>query len=176
MKIRIDEAYEVTREHEHIETTIELGELSGYPNIVKISPVHVVIDVMNPKSGNYRVTGEINTEVSLTCSKCLDQITVAMNPKLNELFVQNEQVISEFEEDSKDDYNYIVGQEIDLIPFITQEILLSLPMKPVCKSNCQGLCPVCGINKNEFTCSCKTERIDPRLAGLADLLKNQSSD
>jgi uncharacterized protein len=51
-----------------------------------------------------------------------------------------------------------------------EQFFLTLPMKPLCRPDCQGLCPVCGKNRNREQCDCKAEWVDPRLAELRKLL------
>lgn len=58
------------------------------------------------------------------------------------------------------------GDSIDLEEVIRQHALLSLPMKPLCRAECRGLCPTCGKNLNEGPCSCEPEEADPRWAPL----------
>jgi uncharacterized protein len=60
---------------------------------------------------------------------------------------------------------------LDLTEVIRQDLLLALPMYPVCRSKCKGLCPHCGQNWNEGACECSLEEIDPRLAVLRQLLE-----
>lgn len=64
------------------------------------------------------------------------------------------------------------GKTIDLDPIVREQVLLALPMQAVCRENCQGLCGMCGQNLNESTCSCASERVDPRLAGLKNIKLN----
>ena len=52
-------------------------------------------------------------------------------------------------------------------------LLLDAPTTPLCKPDCAGLCPICGTNRNEETCDCKTDAIDPRMAKLKDLLDDE---
>jgi hypothetical protein len=54
----------------------------------------------------------------------------------------------------------------DLSEIAAEQIYLGLPLKPVCKNDCRGLCPVCGVNRNLEECACVGEEIDPRLAPL----------
>lgn len=171
MKLRIQELYSITRDHQHIEATIALQELTETSHIADISDVFISVDVETPKPNHYRVVGVVQTDVGMICSNCLQDLRVKVNVKLNEMFVLTEPDDSDMYEESKEDYNYIVGQEIDLIPYVKQEILLSLPMRPLCQDACKGLCPKCGTNKNQNQCDCNTERIDPRLADLADFFK-----
>jgi uncharacterized protein len=175
LKIRIDDLFDITRDPQHIESTIDLSELTEYSHIMDIGIVAVRVDIIKQDGNNYRVIGELQTDVGMVCSNCLNSLQINVISKLNELFVQDGYEVSDLDSD-EDDYNYIIGQEIDLKPFIMQEILLSLPMKPLCQEHCKGLCPECGVNKNQGDCTCKTERVDPRLAGLADLFKENRPD
>ena len=62
---------------------------------------------------------------------------------------------SEFELKDEDmDVYYYEGDEIDLDPFIYEEVLLDMPSRPICSEDCQGLCGVCGKNKNLESCNC----------------------
>ena len=61
---------------------------------------------------------------------------------------------------------------IDLGELMRDEFYLALPMKPLCRPDCKGLCPMCGVNWNRETCTCKAEWTDPRLDSLKTLLKH----
>jgi len=58
---------------------------------------------------------------------------------------------------------------IDLQPFIYDQVVLAIPMQPLCRPECAGLCPVCGSNRNEVSCTCEVAEIDPRFALLKQL-------
>jgi uncharacterized protein len=58
---------------------------------------------------------------------------------------------------------------IDIDELVREQLLLALPTRALCKEECQGLCPVCGANKNSGQCACETREIDPRWSGLKDL-------
>ena len=60
----------------------------------------------------------------------------------------------------------IVGDQLDLAPMVREHALLILPDGPLCRSDCAGLCPQCGVDRNEQTCTCVTERHDDRWAAL----------
>ncbi|OEF98553.1 YceD family protein [Desulfuribacillus alkaliarsenatis] len=173
MKIRIEKEYPITKDHQYIKTTIDLQELTDDSLINDITEVLVDIEVVNTKPREYQVSGSVKTTIGLICGNCLQDLQVNVNSTLDEIFVLAE--MTDFEsgaiEESDDKFNYIAGQVIDLKPFIKQEILLSLPMKPLCKEVCKGLCPKCGVNRNIESCDCNTQRIDPRLADLADFFK-----
>ena len=58
---------------------------------------------------------------------------------------------------------------IDLADVIREQFYLALPMKPLCRADCKGLCPTCGSNRNRETCSCRPAWVDPRLEKLKEL-------
>jgi uncharacterized protein len=68
-----------------------------------------------------------------------------------------------------DDMYPIVDDRVDLGPLVRDAIVLELPMAPLCRDDCAGLCPVCGANRNEGDCGCVAPR-DPRWANL-DVLR-----
>ena len=57
----------------------------------------------------------------------------------------------------------------DLAGLLWEEFVLALPVRPLCKPDCKGLCPDCGKNLNEGSCSCVRDEGDPRLAALRGL-------
>ena len=67
------------------------------------------------------------------------------------------------------DVDFYDKDEIDLGAVIETETTLALPMKPLCRDGCLGLCPVCGGNRNLVRCACQQRAPDPRLAALKDL-------
>ena len=62
--------------------------------------------------------------------------------------------------------------KLDVDGLIYSEVVVNLPMKHLCKDDCEGICPKCGKDLNEGDCGCPAKEIDPRLQALADLLKD----
>jgi uncharacterized protein len=69
--------------------------------------------------------------------------------------------------------DFYQGDQLDLGSLLRSETDLALPMKPLCRPDCRGLCPVCGGNKNVTECRCDTRVPDPRLAPLEALRRLQ---
>ena len=65
---------------------------------------------------------------------------------------------------------------IDLADLLREQFYLALPMKPLCRQDCKGLCPQCGTNLNTDTCQCQVRWEDPRLAGLKALIPDRKHD
>jgi uncharacterized protein len=72
------------------------------------------------------------------------------------------------------DTAYYRDHVLDLAEMLREQFYLALPMQPLCRPDCQGLCPTCGIDRNVDTCQCKTEWIDPRLSVLKALVTRKT--
>lgn len=84
-------------------------------------------------------------------------------------------IVTSLENDEDDEIAVIPDMQLDLEDFCYADIVMSLPTKFLCKEDCRGLCPTCGQNLNLGSCNCSSKEIDPRLAALADLLKEEST-
>jgi uncharacterized protein len=136
------------------------------------SPVELKLRIL--KSGkNYIGEGEVKTEVGFECSRCLNKYTQAVKSEIRFLLKEEkEQIILESEEGGDQIQK---GSFFNLDDLVRENLVLSLPLKPLCFVDCKGLCPVCGVNLNLSTCECKREVIDPRWEKLKKLkLENKS--
>ncbi len=120
--------------------------------------------------------GTISFTVMLECARCFKKFSADKSKKVRLFFIEGEM---QKEKDmrklsSMDDLmEYYENDIIDVGPVFHDSICLSVPMKPLCKDDCKGLCPICGINLNEEYCSCGEEKSDPRWAPLKKLLKKE---
>ena len=108
------------------------------------------------------VSGALKSTLQAICSRCLNlfDYTVTQNIREEYLFRAEEGAF------------VINGQEeIDLSEAVRQYMLLAVPMKPLCRPDCAGLCPGCGHDLNTGLCECLRGDIDPRLAPLASWFK-----
>ncbi len=105
---------------------------------------------------------EASTTLELTCTRCLDRYNSDIT--LN--------IFEEYSQDTKQenpDVIIITEDYIDLLKVIKDNIIVSLPIKKLCKDNCKGLCQSCGVNLNHEQCSCFKDDVDIRMAKLKDL-------
>jgi uncharacterized protein len=77
-------------------------------------------------------------------------------------------------EDDDLETSYYRDDEIDLNELLREQFYLALPMKPLCREECRGLCPQCGTNLNTGSCDCAPEWVDPRLAALKNVKTKES--
>jgi uncharacterized protein len=114
----------------------------------------------------------LNTEVELTCSRCLGQFHQPLRIKFDEEFFPTIDILSGMALPPPEESSSFTIDEhhiLDLTEAVRQYALLAKPMKPLCKKDCSGLCPTCGKNLNEGKCDCPDDNIDPRWSKLAEL-------
>jgi len=121
--------------------------------------------------GRITVSGELKCRIRHLCSRCLKPVDMDLAFPYEEYF----RVMKEAgpEPDEEDDFVPVTEDKIDLRPFLEAELVLNLPLAPLCDENCKGICPECGTNRNEQSCACKAERIDPRLEALKNWFESQ---
>ncbi len=117
----------------------------------------VVIDVVIDNTGKHLVVeGKASGKLKLACSRCLDFFEYSFEVPVKEVYTAAP------EEDADEAVSF-TGDFLDISPEITKSIIMHLPMKALCREECRGLCPVCGINLNERQCRCAGKDIAPRL-------------
>lgn len=131
---------------------------------VPASPVEVSGRVSCASRGRYYWSGRITGTIELSCSRCLEPVTLAVNEEVRALFSE----AGLEEEDDPDVYALERGSsELDLRPAVREHWLLAVPRFALCREDCRGLCPQCGENRNVTTCSCAPAR-DSRWDALRD--------
>jgi uncharacterized protein len=116
------------------------------------------------------VAGEIDSTVPVACGRCLEEFPVKARAVVDVRFIPRPPQGDRVELGSDDlDLDFYSGGEIDLTGLVRSETALALPMRPLCRDDCRGLCPVCGGNRNLVACACPERMPDPRLAVLKDV-------
>lgn len=127
-----------------------------------------VLDLVASLTGDrgVHVRGVLDTVLLLRCRRCLRDLRHDMEVSLDLIFDpgvdkegENEQV---YPLEAK-------ASILDLTPAVREQLLLAVPPYPLCSEGCEGLCPRCGINRNEETCDCTLEEPDPRWDALREL-------
>jgi uncharacterized protein len=115
--------------------------------------------------------GEVRARLVMECGRCLKIHEVAITIPVNEIcsLTQIDQPMAE--ETAEDAPIPILdGGSVDLSELLRQLLTLHAPPRSLCRPDCPGLCPVCGRDLGNGPCACSKDNIDPRLAGLRDLL------
>ena len=115
--------------------------------------------------------GHLLTAAAMDCSRCLEVARVAISAPFKYILAPAPAEHPEEKELSAEDLDFVYYQDdqVDLDPLITEQLLLQIPMKALCREDCKGLCPHCGVNLNVDGCQCHEEKVDGRLAVLKKL-------
>lgn len=120
------------------------------------------------------IDGSIEAELTMECSRCLKFFTNTINPNfsVNYLPVLKGSDEEELELNKANmEIGFYKGDAFELDDLIKEQIILSIPMQPLCITSCKGICQVCGQNLNIKECNCEQENINPKFAALKNLLK-----
>ena len=130
-----------------------------------LAPLSGVFTATRTSEGVY-LSGTLQSALITQCMRCLEDADVPLTLELDEMFYYPPHAAPE--------EGYVVGENgyIDLAPLARELAFLALPIRPLCKADCQGLCMVCGANLNVGDCGCEESDIDPRMAALKMLLDN----
>ena len=163
---------------EQSDTRIRISQLSNGLHEYHFSPLasgiglggnfqtSVVIDATIEKSGRQLyLQADVKTTGVFQCDRCVEEFEHNVSARFSALYVYD----SLDDGRSTDDEVRVISPEtpqIDLTDDIRESVMLSIPLKLLCKENCKGLCPHCGVNLNIRTCSCKDENVDGRWESL----------
>jgi uncharacterized protein len=129
---------------------------------VEESPVRASLKAESVVEG-VLVTGEVEASASVACARCLAEHRQSVAFDLCELFVTPASQLP-----AEEAYR-LTGTDMDLEPMLRDAVALALPLRPLCRVDCQGLCPTCGRDLNRGACDCQDEQPDPRWAALSGL-------
>jgi len=118
------------------------------------------------------VKGVLDTKVELTCSRCLSSFNCPLTLNIEEEYFPTTDVFSGVSLPLPDEpgcFTIDERHELDLTEAVRQYALLAIPMKPLCREDCAGLCPNCGHNLNRGPCGCPPQGADPRWSELSKL-------
>lgn len=112
------------------------------------------------------VSGTARAPLSGECARCLDPITSSIEVEFQELFVYSD---TRSGESADDDERRLEGDFIDLEPIVRDAMVLALPLSPLCRDDCPGLCPTCGVRLADAGPEHHhDDAVDPRWAALLD--------
>ena len=138
----------------HLPPDLDLNRLTGSARVSR-TPQGLLVQV------------KMHATVTVACVRCLEEVQQDLQIDFTELYAFSTRTSTDSGLILPDDFH------IDLGPLIREYMLLEIPISPLCKPDCKGLCPVCGENLNETQCDHHPETGDPRLAILKKLLDEE---
>ncbi len=162
MVIDVSEIFSNKNTRKEIHLDLDIDKFYYENEFIQFSkPVKVDL-ILKPIGDEIDLTGSIETELLLACSRCLETFSNSINIELNER-------LSKTLQSEDEDIIFIKNDRLDLNEIVENNIISMLPIKRLCNKDCKGLCHQCGINLNHNTCKCGADDIDPRLAKLKEM-------
>ncbi len=118
-----------------------------------------------------RLRGHLGGQLDASCDRCLEPVEIRLDRHFDVLY-RPVKAVSPGEEvevpPNELNVGYYSGQGIDLAEVVSEQVILCVPMKVICRGDCQGLCPVCGANRNRETCGCTKPQGESPFAQLRE--------
>jgi uncharacterized protein len=118
-------------------------------------------------------SGTFSTTAVVPCSRCSEPVSIPLSDSFTILYTEASKAFRDDEVElnvAEMDVDSMEDDRLDLTKLLRENVLLTLPLQPLCRAECRGLCPQCGVNLNETSCGCRVQEGDPRLSSLQRLL------
>lgn len=166
--MKIDLSDIITSEDKEVskQATTELkffkSKLGRFP-IIKSTPFELTFT----NEGNKRllIHGKTEVTIAIPCGRCLEEVDRVFRIRIDKEF----DLTGEDRERSMEESEFMAGTNLDVDQLIFGEILVSWPMKVLCREDCKGICKRCGTNLNLAECQCQKTELDPRMAAIQDI-------
>ena len=157
------------------------GSFPALANLIKNSEYEFLAPVKTHLRAIYlgnlvEAKGSIETRVQLACSRCLNDFQYRLQSEFATTYTrempQADAALTSAEVELRYEdmgLNYFSGEQINLQPDIAAQVILALPVKPLCSAACKGLCPTCGVDLNKDKCHCDQSPLNNKFAALRDL-------
>ena len=138
------------------------SKLGQFP-VVKKEPF--VLKFTNEENRRLLIQGETEVTIAIPCGRCLKDVEQEFH-----LVIEKELTLTGgSEETAMEGQAYMAGTSLDVDQLIFGEILVSWPMKVLCREDCKGICKRCGADLNLTGCQCPKTELDPRMAAIQDI-------
>jgi len=144
--------------------SIELPNRDFYPETIFL---HLFVDRLESL---FRFKFNLKTGTRYICDRCLKEFESHFDEQSEQLYQLGHSDLDSDEEIQLLPEN---TKEIDLTKAIQDTFFMSRPIKVLCRADCKGLCPHCGVNLNDESCQCDEKTIDPRLQKLRSFLSEE---
>ncbi|MDA1349599.1 MAG: DUF177 domain-containing protein [Chloroflexi bacterium] len=119
------------------------------------------------------VRAVLQTTILSECSRCLNEGDQPVRIEIEEEYLPTADIVTgavfRLSEEESESFYIDSHHTLDLRDAIRQYAVMSVPMKPICRADCAGICPTCGANRNEMACECGEAASDNRWGPLLDL-------
>ena len=152
-------------------------ELNGFDDRVSLAAPVNVTGRVRLAGAEVFVNGHIETRAQVECDRCLKPIELPVNVDFDLQYITGGAYESSgAAELTEEELSVSVfdGEAIDVDEIVKEQVLLAVPTRMLCRPDCKGICPDCGIDKNTVDCACGSNEVDPRWAALKNLTGGKS--
>ena len=172
MKIRIEDITADAKELAFAEPENEINRILDEGPIREYhleGPVEVSVSFYRAGTELF-FAGMLKTRTGAVCARCAEDFDAAGDRPFRVVLSPKSIGYDDDNLRAEDlEFSLYEGDEVDLSPLIREQVLLALPTRPLCREDCRGLCPHCGLNLNRSSCECRVEIADPRLEAIRSL-------
>jgi uncharacterized protein len=147
-------------------------ELNPVDERVRLTAPAAVTGKVRLSGNEVFVSGHVDTRAQVECDRCLQPVEAPVSADFTlDYITGSEYESSEVAELTEAEMSVAVfdGEGLDVDEIVKEQILLAVPTRMLCREDCKGICPECGIDRNTGECSCGADNIDPRWAALKNL-------
>jgi uncharacterized protein len=147
-------------------------ELNPVDERVRLTAPAAVTGKVRLSGNEVFVSGHVDTRAQIECDRCLQPVEAPVSADFTlDYITGSEYESSEVAELTEAEMSVAVfdGEGLDVDEIVKEQILLAVPTRMLCREDCKGICPECGIDRNTGECSCGADNIDPRWAALKNL-------
>ena len=139
-------------------------QMGDYP-ILEKTPVE--LEITNTGNKVLELKGIGSVTVGIPCDRCLEQVAVKIPYEIEQKLDMKKSDTERVQD--LDENDYLTGMDLDVDQLVYLEVLMSWPLKVLCREDCKGICSRCGKNLNKGSCGCAEEPKDPRMAAISDI-------
>ena len=169
MRIELENLEHGKSDFTHVYQPDELGAFDERVGLIE--PVNVSGKVRLAGTKVF-VNGHIETRARVECDRCLQPIELPVKTDFDLQYITGgDYESSGAAELTEEEMGVAVfdGEAIDVDEIVKEQVLLAVPTRMLCRPDCKGICPDCGIDRNTGECACATKDVDPRWAALKNL-------
>ena len=168
MQIHLSDITDSEGKHIQLQLDLDLDKISfqmgDYP-ILEKTPVE--LEITNTGNKVLELKGIGSVTVGIPCDRCLEQVAVKIPYEIEQKLDMKKSDTERVQD--LDENDYLTGMDLDVDRLVYLEVLMSWPLKVLCRDDCKGICSQCGKNLNDGPCGCAEEPKDPRMAAISDI-------
>jgi len=143
---------------ESVDDANALFNVEPHNTIKMIEPFHIIMRLYRV-GDNVDIRGRYTGRLEFICDRCCEKASKNLEERFHFILQPKKAYDEGIEEGNEElEIGYYEGDEIDLSELAIEHLMLSIPIKMLCKEDCKGVCPYCGQNRNEKECDCEKKK------------------